>query len=129
MNKDKTLKLFNFSHPLLNTEVNSIVGDKFSEALPFKVELVDTLEASNVVLWDGVITPKNRKITDKIIQSIGADRVLFLIGESMTLFQSSDVARTVDPSGMNVVELPGWMVLPEEIISKVQSCYQKLYNV
>lgn len=129
MNKDKTLKLFNFSHPLLNTEITSIFGDKFSEVFPFEIELVDTLEASNVVLWDGIITPKNRKITDKIVQTIGTDRILFLIGESMTLFQGSEVARTLDPSNLNVVELPGWSVLPEEIISKIQNCYQKLYNV
>lgn len=129
MNKDKTLKLFNFSHPLLNTEINSIIGDKFSGSLPFKIEIVDSLEAANVVLWDGIVTPKNRKVSDKIIKSIGPDRVLFLIGESMTLFKGHDVAQPVDSSGLNVVELPGWTILPEEIISKVQNCYQKLYNV
>jgi Ni,Fe-hydrogenase III small subunit len=130
MNKTPTLlKLFNFSHPLMETELLSLAGDKYSHALPFSFEFVEDFKDSDVILWDGVITAKNTKAVETILNGIGPDRILMLIGESFTLFHEHPLVQLVDSKNLNVLELPGWSVLPEEIIVKLEECFKKLKNV
>lgn len=127
--KDTTLRLYNFSHPLMNTEVYSIIGDKYSGTLPFSIELVDELNHSDVVLWDGVITTKNKSAVEVILSSIGPDRMLLLIGESITLFHEHPMVKMVEGKNLNLLELPGWSVLPEEILQKLTESFKKLKHV
>lgn len=127
--KNTTLRLFNFSHPLMNTEMYSIAGDKYSGTLPFTFEFVDNINESDVVLWDGVITSKNKNVAEIILSLIGPDRILLLIGESLTLFREHPMVKLIDNRNLNLMELPGWNVLPEEILQKLEECFKKLKNV
>lgn len=127
--KNTTLKLFNFSHPLMNTEMYSIAGDKYSGTLSFTFEFVDNINDSDVVLWDGLITSKNKNVAEIILGLIGPERILLLIGESLTLFREHPMVKLIDYKNLNLMELPGWNVLPEEILQTLTECYKKLKNV
>lgn len=127
--KHTTLKLFNFSHPLMNTEMYSLIGDKYSGTLPFTFEFVDDINESDVILWDGLITSKNKNVAEIILSLIGPDRILLLIGESLTLFRDHPLVRFIDNKNLHLMELPGWNVLPEEILQKLEECFKKLKNV
>ena len=127
--KNTTLRLFNFSHPLMNTEMYSIAGDKYAGTLPFTFEFVDNINESDVVLWDGLITSKNKNTAEIILSLIGPERILLLIGESLTLFKEHPIVKLIDNRNLNLMELPGWNVLPEEILQKLEECFKKLKNV
>lgn len=127
--KDAILKLFNYSHPLMNTEMYSLFGDKYSGTLPFAIEFVDELNFSDVVLWDGVITAKNRSTIEIILNAIGPNRILLVIGESQTLLENHPLVHLADTKNLNFMELPGWSVLPEEILQKLEECFKKLKHV
>lgn len=123
-----TLRIFNFSNPQASTEILSVLGDKFVNTLPFKWEITTDYKASDVVIWDGVITPKNRHYVDQIVND-SDKKIILLVGESVTLLKQSPVAKMVEMDRSNVVELFGWTLIPEEILSAFQTCYQKLGHV
>lgn len=129
--KEKTqpLKIYNFSHPLMMTEVMSLVGDKYAQTLPFDWELSSDYAASDVVLWDGVITVRNRTIAEALIEDVKKGKVLLLIGESMTLLKDHPMVKLLNPENLNLVEVPGWNVLPEEILAALEACYKKSKHV
>lgn len=126
--KQRTLRIFNFSNPLSNTEILSVLGDKFKNALPFKWEFISDYKSADVIMWDGVITPKNKYYVEKII-SDSNQKIILLVGESVTLLKESPVARLVEMDRSNIVELFGWTLIPEEILAAFQTCYQKLNYV
>jgi hypothetical protein len=127
--KIELIKVFNFSHPLMATEVLSVLGDKFSGSLPFEWELSKDYSSSDIVLWDGVITAKNQKIVDKILGDIKSGKVLLLVGESQTLLKQHPWIKTLNTENLNLVELSSWSVLPEEILGALENCYKKLKHV
>lgn len=127
--KIRLLKIFNFSHPLMNTEVLSLLGDKYRETLPFQLELSSDYNSSDVILWDGVMTPRNHKIVEKILRDVKTGKVLLLIGESLTLFKDHALVRSLSTENLNCVELPGWNLLPEEILMALETCYKKSKHV
>jgi Ni,Fe-hydrogenase III small subunit len=131
MKKDKknVLNIFNFSHPLMNTEVFSILGNKYADTLQFQWQLTSDYLKADVILWDGVINPKNQSYVEKIMSDIKAGKVLLLIGESLTLLKVHPAIRLLDLEKINCVELLGWNVLPEEILIALETCYKKLENV
>lgn len=123
------IKIFSFSHPLMNTEWLSIQSDKFSRALNFEWEMVTDYASSEIVVWDGVITPKNKEIVSMMFNDFKENKVLLLIGESMTLLKSHPVVQMLNPTGLRVVEVAGWNILPEEILSALELAQQKLKHV
>jgi hypothetical protein len=123
------IKVFNFSNPLMATEVLSVLGDKFAASLPFEWELSKDYASSEIVLWDGIITPKNQKIVDKILDDIKSGKVLLLLGESQTLHKERQGVKILNTENLNVVELSSWSVLPEEILGALEDCYKKLKHV
>ncbi len=123
------LRIYNFSHPLMMTEIFSIAGDKFANALSFNWEMTTNYEIANVVLWDGIITPKNQVFVDKILKDIKSGKILLLIGESMTLLMNHPGLKILKPENLNYVELTGWNILPEEILSALEVCHKKLKYV
>lgn len=130
MNENKQLlKIFNLGHPLLVTESFSILGDKFLHALPFDFEYVQDMSSADVIIWDGILTPKNHDLVQVILEEMKKSKVLLLLGESMTLFKNHPVVKMFDPTNLNYVEVPGWNVLPEELLAALELCYQKLQNV
>ena len=127
--KIEPLRIYNFSHPLMMTEIFSIAGDKFANALSFSWEITTNYEFANVVLWDGIITPKNQSFVDKILKDINSGKILLLIGESMTLLLNHPGLKILKPENLNYVELAGWSILPEEILSALEVCHKKLKYV
>lgn len=122
----KNIRLYNFSHPLMETEVLSVLTDKYRSILPFECVEVYDLDQADIVLWDGVLTPKNQTRVEKMMETINSGRVLFVLGESQTLFKDHPIVKFVDPSGLNFVELPGWSLLPEDLLQGLNECYKKL---
>ncbi len=129
--KDKIapLKIFSFSHPLMMTEWFSVQSDKFSRSLPFSWEIVSDYASSEVVIWDGVITPKNEEIVGKMFTDFKETKVLLLFGESMTLLKNHPTVKMLNPEGLRYVELAGWNILPEEILSALEQCRERIAHV
>jgi Ni,Fe-hydrogenase III small subunit len=127
--KQPVLKIYNFSHPLMNTEIFSIQGDKYFKGLPFEWAVVNDFALADIVIWDGILTAKNTDILQPMIESFKTSKVLLLLGESMTLFKNHPMVKLVDLSDLKYVELSGWNVLPEEILSALDLCWEKLKNV
>jgi hypothetical protein len=131
MKKDKKsiLNIFNFSHPLMNTEIFSLLGSKYSHSLPFEWCLTSDYHEAQVILWDGVITFKNKIFIEKIVADAKSGKILLLIGESWTLLKDHPLIKILDFDHLNYVNLPGWNVLPEEILAALETCFKKLENV
>jgi hypothetical protein len=123
------LRLFSFSHLLLATELPALTGDKYAHALPFPWVLTADYDAADVVLWDGVITPRNRGAVVRLLADARGPKVLLLVGESATLLRDNPVAELVDPAGLNAVELPNWNLLPEDLLAALVECRKRVTRV
>ncbi len=123
------IKIFNFSHPLMTTEVLSLLGDKYVSSLPFSWEFSKDYDQSDIVMWDGVMTPKNNDIVEKILGDVKSGKVLLLLGESQTLHKDRPGVKILNTENLNMVELPGWSLLPEELLAAIETCYKKLKHV
>jgi Ni,Fe-hydrogenase III small subunit len=131
MKKDQknTLKVFNFSHPLMHTEVFSLLSSKYAHSLPFEWNLTSDYNEAHVILWDGVMTLKNKIFVDKIMTDTQSDKILLLIGESWTLLKDHPFIKLLDFENSHFVTLPGWNLLPEEILAALETCHKKFKNV
>jgi hypothetical protein len=52
-----------------------------------------------------------------------------MIGESMTLLKDHPMVKIQNTENLNVVEVPGWNVLPEEILVAIETCQKKSGHV
>lgn len=123
------LRIYNFSHPLMHTEWLTLVGDKYHRTLPFEWEMVKDLASAQVITWDGVMTPKNQPVVDEVMASLKENKILLLMGESMTLLKNHPIVKILEPKDLKFVEVAGWNILPEEILAALESCHQKLNHV
>jgi hypothetical protein len=55
--------------------------------------------------------------------------LLLLIGEGRTLYRDFPMVKMIDLDLIPYVELPGWGILPEEMLACLETCYQKLIHV
>ncbi len=123
------IKIFNFSHPLMVTEGLSLLGSKFSRALPFEWSLTNDFTEAQIVIWDGFINPKNETIIKSMLTQSASSKILLVMGETATLFEGHPILKKADLSSVKYVELPGWNILPEELLSALEECYKKMTNV
>jgi hypothetical protein len=123
-----TLLIYGLNQPLLTTEWVSMLGDKFSQALPFQFLLTDDISAAHVVAWDGVISPKLERIIPEIEKHL-ATKILLFMGESQTLLRDHPIVRLYQGNPERTFQLTGWSVLPEEILAMLETCYQKIQHV
>jgi Ni,Fe-hydrogenase III small subunit len=123
------LKIFNFSHPLMNTEWLSIMGDKYSSAFSFKWQMVTDPNEAQILVWDGVLTPKNQSIIEPFITDKKPGRLFLLLGESLTLLKDNPMIRIINTEEIEHVPLFGWNILPEDILVALEKCHQKLNHV
>jgi hypothetical protein len=130
MKKEKLeLKIFCFGNPVLTTEMLSVLGDKFCHSLPFDIVITPSIEESSVIVWDGIISLKMRRVFPDILNYLRQNRVLLLIGDSSTLTEKQDILKQFQPDEIASVYLSGWNLLPEEILQALLTCYQKIKNV
>lgn len=125
----KVLKIFQLSHPLMTTEWLSIFGDKYHNALSFKWMMVTDIKEADVVVWDGVITPKAAPLLGPLLEEFKQNKILLLVGESMTSLRNHPLVKLASLDGLRFVEISGWSILPEEILGAIEVCHQKLTNV
>ena len=122
------LKIFCMSQPLLTTEWPSLLSDKFLSALPFEVELTADPDQAEVIAWDGLISPKFERLLPKV-QALLSGKILLLMGEAQTLFRHHPFMRVFSTGDHKTVHLPGWSVLPEEVLSALVECYEARKHV
>ncbi len=127
--KRAVLKIFSLGHPLMTTEWKSILGDKYCHALSFDFEITDNFDEASVIAWDGVISLKQKRNLPAIEERLKQGKTLLLFGESQTLFKDHPLVSVFNSSEMNVIQLTGWSVLPEEILAALEACYQKIAHV
>jgi hypothetical protein len=130
MNQEKmVLKIFCLHQPFISTEWKSLMGDKFCYALPFNLSFVESIEDASVIVWDGVVSNKMKRILPDIIAQFQKGKVLLLMGESQSLFKDSRYVELFNMENIHFVQLTGWSVLPEDILGALETCYQKMINV
>ncbi|MGE3608575.1 MAG: hypothetical protein AB7I27_03215 [Bacteriovoracaceae bacterium] len=120
------LKIYLLNQPILKTEWYSLLGSKYCDSLPFKFELVDSMDEANVVAWDGVFSAK---LEEKIPFDKLKDKLLILVGDSRSFFKNHPFVKLIDPRQYNCIELSSWNVLPEELLMALDQCYKKISNV
>lgn len=121
------LKILNFSNPMMRTEMFSLMGDKFRHVLPFDWEFVSDEKEANVIVWDGVITKKIAPVIKPL--NFRQGRVLIILGEPQTLIDSNAEVKSFNAQGVDVIQLSGWSILPEEILMAFDEAYKKLTHV
>lgn len=128
-NEVQPLRIYNFSHPLMKTEWLSLAGDKYNGVLSFPWEIVSDYATADVVVWDGVISPKMSEAVTRLLEDLKNTKVLLLMGESMSSLRDHKIVKLVELDQIRYVELPGWSVLPEDILGAIEQCHQKLKHV
>jgi hypothetical protein len=124
--KNKIMKVYIALHPATCTEWISIQGDKYRHALPFAWEIVDDLKLADVLVWDGVISPKSENLPEIVDDLVNKGKVLLLQGEAVTLMKEHPWVKLFYSEKVEFFSLPGWSVLPEELLGVLEKCYKKL---
>ncbi len=123
-----TLNIYCLGGPLLSTEWASIMGDKYREHLNFEPVLVASPDEAQVIVWDGVMTPKSHTTISELIDRVGEKTVFLLTGEATTLLQDHPFIR-FNTRKLSSVFLPPSKVLPEEILESLQECRKMVGHV
>lgn len=123
-----TLYIYLLNQPVLRTEWYSLLGSKYRHAFTFPWEITDSLEKANVVAWDGILTPKLSERMDELNETLKC-KVLLFVGEPWTLYRNNPDVKIVDCEQYDCVRLNNWTILPEELLTALENCYQKLNHV
>jgi Ni,Fe-hydrogenase III small subunit len=126
--KSNELKVYLFSSPLQKTELYSLLGSKYKNLLSFSLVLVSNPIESDVIIWDGVMSPKMQSL-DFFKHDVFKGKKLIFAGESTTLFKNSSIVRyayTLEEAGVKIL---GGHLLPEDLMKLLDDCFQELKNV
>jgi Ni,Fe-hydrogenase III small subunit len=123
------MKIHLLSHPMLATEWLSLSGDKYRHLPGLEWELSDSPEDADVLVWDGIVSPKGGQAAEKLRELLKQNKVLLLQGEARTIMASNDYLKFFDTSEIKCVELSGWSELPETLAEALKQCHQKLSHV
>ncbi|HXH76324.1 MAG TPA: hypothetical protein VNJ08_15235 [Bacteriovoracaceae bacterium] len=130
MKKENELKVYLLAQTTLLPEWISLMGDKYLHALPFTVQFTEEINEAEVIAWDGFLSSKGAYYLGETISRIKAGKVLLLLQrEAFTLFKDHPYLTYIDPDPDHYVELPGGNVLPEDLLSALETCYKKLQHV
>lgn len=125
----KIFKVYQLSNPLMNTEWPAVLGDKYHKVLSFDWAMTSDFKEADIVVWDGVISPKSAALLAPVMEELKQNKVLLLVGESMTSLRNHPMVKLLSTDGLRYVELSGWGVLPEEVLGALLACHQKLTHV
>lgn len=123
------LTIYALSHSLWSPEFSGLLGAKYRDALPFKLKFVDRVKDARVIIWDGVLTPKGSLVQDQLIEQLNHGAILMQTGERRTLLEGHAYVKFATSPKWRVIELPGWGILPEEILKGLNECWELLSNV
>jgi Ni,Fe-hydrogenase III small subunit len=122
------LNIYCLGGPLLSTEWASIMGDKYREHLSFEPVLVATPDEAQVIVWDGVVTPKSHQAINELLDRVSEKTVFLLTGEASTLFLDHPFLQMNSRKLLSVF-LPPSKVLPEEILESLELCRSRSGHV
>ncbi len=122
------LPIYCLGGPLVSTEWSSILGDKYRSLMNFDPILVNTPEAAQVIVWDGVLTPKSAPIIGHLIDSLSDKAVFLITGEAPTLFRDHPFVK-FNSRNIPAVYLPPSRVLPEELLEALDECRKRAGHV
>lgn len=119
-----TLNIFCLGGPLLSTEWVSLLGDKYRSHMDFEPVIVSEAGEADVVVWDGVLTPKSSMIITEFLEKLSEKTTLLITGEAKTLFLDHPFVK-LHPKMLDAVYLPPSRMLPEEILEALAECRMK----
>lgn len=123
------IKVFCLSQTSRNLEWAPLLSHKYKDALDFNLELSSNLEDSQIIVWDGLITPKSEEIFNRVIKKLKSpDATLFYSGEERTLFSDHPYTKRYDLKDTRLEILPA-RPLPEEILFALDTFWKKRANV
>ncbi len=122
------LNIYCLGGPHLSTEWMSIMGDKYRGHCSFEPVLVSTPEDAEVVVWDGILTPKNSRIIQELLDRL-SDKVVFLISGEASTFHLDHPFVRLNSRELPTVFLSPSKTLPEEILDALQECRKKASHV
>lgn len=124
----KQLSIYCLGGPWLSTEWLSLMGSKYIEHMDFVPVLVTSPDSAQVIVWDGILTPKSSRTMLSLLENLGSQKVLLLTGEAETSLQGSPFIKLNRGDLPHVVLSPS-RVLPEEILESLQECRKRLGHV
>jgi hypothetical protein len=122
------LNIYCLGGPFLSTEWPSIMGDKYRDHMNFRPVIVSSPEEAQVVVWDGVLTPKSSALINDFLEGLSEKTVLLITGEAATLFSDHPYVK-LQTKMKDAVHLPPSRVLPEEILEVLDECHRKVTHV
>jgi hypothetical protein len=130
MKNEYALKVYLLPQLLLQSQWDSLLGDKYAHALPFRWEFTDDPALAHVIAWDGFYSPKARTYYEEVIALIkSGNKVLLLQREAFTLFNSSPFLESINVEQFPIVELSVGNALPEDLLAALEACRKKVNNV
>ena len=123
------LKIYCLQHPQFITELRSILSDKYCHSLAFNPTVIHELAHADVIVWDGIISSKMKRVLPDLKQFLTQGKVLLLIEEPKTLVEKNQFVQVFDSDGFNNIVLNGWTLLPEDLLHALDTCFQKMTNV
>jgi hypothetical protein len=125
----KNYKIFCLANSIMSTELLSLKGSKYDKALSFDFEFSPHLNDCSIIAWDGIISSRMNIEIKRVIEFLRNGKILLLLGESYSLFKNSSSVELMPLENLNIVELTGWTVLPEDLLDALEKCHQKLSHV
>ncbi len=122
------LAIYCLGGPWLSTEWTSLMGSKYQNHMDFVPVLVNSPELAQVIVWDGVLTPKSSGTITGLLENLGKEKILLLTGEAETSFSAHPFVK-LNRSDLPAVVLSPSRVLPEEILEALQECRKRLGHV
>lgn len=122
------LTIYCLGGPLLSTEWSSIMGDKYRTHLNFEPVLVNSPEAAQIIVWDGMITPKSAPHVNQLLDTVSESTIFLITGEASTLLRDHPFVK-LNSRNLSAVFLPPSRVLPEELMEALDECRKRLANV
>lgn len=124
----KPLTIYRLGGPLLSTEWSSIMGDKYRGHLSFEPVLVNSPETAQIIVWDGVITPKSAPHINLLLDTVSEKTIFLITGEASTFLRDHPFVK-LSSKNLSAVFLPPSRVLPEELLEALDECRKKAGHV
>lgn len=124
-----TLTLFCLTDSTFPGEWLSIQGDKYKDALSFPWKMVNQFQDADVIIWDGLISPKASLVMEEIIEHLKKGKMLLLERQAETLHQHFPFVKILSLDQIRYIEVSGRNILPEELLLALEACYQKCHHV
>jgi hypothetical protein len=124
------LKIFLLGPSLYASEWAALLGDKYRMALAFPWAFTSNIKEAQVIAWNGTYNKKSAEVYKQVEAMLKEEnRILVLENEAKTLFDREKTVSYIDLHDMRLVALPSGGVLPEDLLSAIDTCHKKLHHV